>query len=46
MKRLTGEDKPKLKTYEKPKLTEYGQVERLTQSGGGTKADGVHTRRR
>jgi hypothetical protein len=46
MKRPTGEGKPKLKTYAKPRLTEYGQVEKLTQGGGGTKIDGVHTKRR
>lgn len=46
MKPLEGENQTKLRSYEKPKLTEYGHVEKLTQSGGGTRSDGVHTRRR
>lgn len=30
----------KLKVYEKPKLTEYGDMEKLTKSGYGTTSDG------
>ena len=33
------ETEPRRKTYASPRLTQYGRVEKLTQSGGSTQPD-------
>jgi hypothetical protein len=37
------ESEPRRKTYASPRLTQYGRVEKLTQSGGSTQPDAHQT---